>query len=459
MSRSPLGLRAPSRARRRLLAAGAGTVLVVCAALASPLSASAAYDPSDYPSWSDVEAAKSSESATAAEVDRITTFLADLRDQAAALTDAAITRASEADSAKRALDEAAQRVGALEQRAEGARADADAAKEQAGKLAAQLYRTGGTDATLNLLVGGQESDELLYRLGTMSQLTLQTTRVQTEAESTENQAVALAGQAEQARAERVSLATAAADALDTARSAQAEADAKVAEQEQHSSQLYAQLASLKNTTAALEEEYATGQQAKAAFEEQERLARLAAEEEARRQQAAQAPAPAAAPAPGRAPAPAPARAPAPAAPAPAPAPGDGPLELGDDDPTGLDSSAETIAALSTYAGRTDGMSPSQAQNYARSAIGAHGWGPDQMDGCLVPLWNGESGWRWNALNRSSGAYGIPQALPASKMASYGSDYQTNAATQIDWGLAYIDDVYGSPCAAWSKWNSRSPHWY
>lgn len=155
MSRSPLGVRAPSRARRRLVAAGAGTVLVLCAALASPLTASAAYDPSDYPSWSDVEAAKSSESATSAEVDRITAFLADLRDQAAALTDAAITKASEADAAKSALDEATQKVTALEERADAARADADAAKEQAGRLAAQLYRNGGTDATLNLLIGGR----------------------------------------------------------------------------------------------------------------------------------------------------------------------------------------------------------------------------------------------------------------------------------------------------------------
>ncbi|KQQ00758.1 hypothetical protein ASG06_15660 [Rathayibacter sp. Leaf185] len=446
MSRSPLGVRAPARARQRLLAAGAGTVLVLCAALASPLTASAAYDPSDYPSWSDVEAAKSSETATAAEVDRITAFLADLRDQAAVLTDAAITKASEADAAQSALDEATQKVTALEERAAAARADADSAKEQAGRLAAQLYRNGGTDATLNLLIGGQKADALLYRLGTMTQLTQQTSRLQTEAESTENQAGALASQAEQARTERESLATAAADALQSAQAAQADADAKVAEQEQYSAQLYDQLASLKNTTAALEEEFATGQQAKADFEEQERQSRLAAEAEARRVAAASAPrAPA-----GSAPAPAPA----------APASGGGPLQLGNDDPSGAtNSSAQTIAALSTYAGRTDGMSPAQAQSYARSAMGSHGWGQDQMDSCLIPLWNGESGWRWNALNRSSGAYGIPQALPASKMATYGSDYQTNAATQIDWGLAYIKSVYGSPCTAWSKWNSRSPHWY
>ena len=45
------------------------------------------------------------------------------------------------------------------------------------------------------------------------------------------------------------------------------------------------------------------------------------------------------------------------------------------------------------------------------------------------------------------------------MASKGADYQTNATTQVDWGLSYISGVYGSPCNAWSKWNSRSPHWY
>ncbi|NRG39618.1 hypothetical protein HRK28_01670 [Rathayibacter sp. VKM Ac-2835] len=244
MIRSPLGLRVSTSARRRLVAAGAGTVLVLCAALAAPMAASA-YDPADYPSWSDVEAAKSSESATAAEVDRITAILADLRDQAAALTDAAISRAAEADAAQSALDEATQRVTALEERATAARADADAAKEQAGRLAAQLYRNGGTDATLNLLVGGEQSDQLLYRLGTMSQLTLQTSRLQDDAETTENAAASLAGQAEQARTERLSLVSAAQDALATAQAAQADADAKVADQEQYSSGLYEQLASLK----------------------------------------------------------------------------------------------------------------------------------------------------------------------------------------------------------------------
>ena len=73
------------------------------------------------------------------------------------------------------------------------------------------------------------------------------------------------------------------------------------------------------------------------------------------------------------------------------------------------------------------------QAYAKERCLAYGWSETDFD-CLVKLWNRESGWRVNAANRSSGAYGIPQALPASKMASAGSDYLTNYKTQIEWGL-------------------------
>lgn len=104
------------------------------------------------------------------------------------------------------------------------------------------------------------------------------------------------------------------------------------------------------------------------------------------------------------------------------------------------------------------VDPAAAKAYARGAIGAYGWGSDQYD-CLVLLWNMESGWRANALNRSSGAYGIPQALPANKMQSAGPDWLTNANTQINWGLAYISRAYGSPCGAWNFEMSHTPHWY
>ena len=82
-------------------------------------------------------------------------------------------------------------------------------------------------------------------------------------------------------------------------------------------------------------------------------------------------------------------------------------------------------------------------------------GTDQYN-CLVSLWNQESGWRVNAYN-PSGAYGIPQALPGSKMATAGADWQTNPATQITWGLNYITGVYGTPCGAWA--HSHANNWY
>ena len=77
--------------------------------------------------------------------------------------------------------------------------------------------------------------------------------------------------------------------------------------------------------------------------------------------------------------------------------------------------------------------------------------------CLDTLWDHESGWNHLAQNPSSGAYGIPQALPGDKMATHGSDWRTNPATQIRWGLDYIGNRYGSPCGAWSFWQANN--WY
>jgi hypothetical protein len=77
--------------------------------------------------------------------------------------------------------------------------------------------------------------------------------------------------------------------------------------------------------------------------------------------------------------------------------------------------------------------------------------------CLNKLWNRESGWNHKAENKSSGAYGIPQALPGRKMASTGADWRTNPATQIKWGLGYIKGRYGTPCKAWA--HSEAEGWY
>jgi hypothetical protein len=96
------------------------------------------------------------------------------------------------------------------------------------------------------------------------------------------------------------------------------------------------------------------------------------------------------------------------------------------------------------------------EQIAEGMLSQFGWSSSQFS-CLQPLWEHESGWNLTAENPTSGAYGIPQALPASQMSSAGSDWQTNAATQIRWGLTYIHDRYGSPCGAWS--HEQAMNWY
>ena len=104
----------------------------------------------------------------------------------------------------------------------------------------------------------------------------------------------------------------------------------------------------------------------------------------------------------------------------------------------------------------DGKTPESAQAVAKVLMGSYGWGEGEVS-CLVSLWNRESGWNYQAENASSGAYGIPQALPGSKMVSAGSDWATNPVTQITWGLGYIAGRYGSPCGAWA--HSEATGWY
>ena len=100
--------------------------------------------------------------------------------------------------------------------------------------------------------------------------------------------------------------------------------------------------------------------------------------------------------------------------------------------------------------------PTEAQALGHQMMLDFGYGEDQWP-CLYNLWMRESGWRTTAGNVSSGAYGIPQALPASKMAVYGADYLTNASVQITWGLNYIKGRYSTPCGAWDSFQAKG--WY
>jgi hypothetical protein len=107
-----------------------------------------------------------------------------------------------------------------------------------------------------------------------------------------------------------------------------------------------------------------------------------------------------------------------------------------------------VAAVTTPSG-----SPEQI---AEQMLSQFGWSASQFS-CLQPLWQQESGWNVTAENPSSGAYGIPQALPGSEMASAGADWQSDATTQIRWGLTYIQGRYGSPCGAWA--HEQADGWY
>jgi hypothetical protein len=106
--------------------------------------------------------------------------------------------------------------------------------------------------------------------------------------------------------------------------------------------------------------------------------------------------------------------------------------------------------------RSEDLSDGDPRLVAKALLTEFGFSQDQFS-CLDSLWMRESHWRVNADNPSSSAYGIPQALPGSKMSSAGADWATNPVTQIRWGLGYIQDRYGSPCGAWS--HSESYGWY
>lgn len=102
------------------------------------------------------------------------------------------------------------------------------------------------------------------------------------------------------------------------------------------------------------------------------------------------------------------------------------------------------------------VEPGTARAIGLQMVLDRGWNESEF-ACLDALWTRESNWRVNAANSRSGAYGIPQALPGSKMASAGADWQTNPATQIAWGLGYIANRYDTPCGAWAFFQARN--WY
>ncbi|MFJ7909489.1 transglycosylase SLT domain-containing protein [Kitasatospora sp. NPDC096204] len=128
--------------------------------------------------------------------------------------------------------------------------------------------------------------------------------------------------------------------------------------------------------------------------------------------------------------------------------------------------AQAQADAKAQADAEAAASRSQERQNLNSAPAAYSGTPQQIAAQIVPAGQlqcfsnivyRESSWNPLAVNASSGAYGLVQALPGSKMASAGADWRTNPATQIKWGLDYMNTRYGSPCAAWSFWQAH--HWY
>lgn len=136
--------------------------------------------------------------------------------------------------------------------------------------------------------------------------------------------------------------------------------------------------------------------------------------------------------------------------------------LGADDQSFTNSDAEQYSISKDAWSLTSGFFTASsievkvAQQFARAQVEERGWDDSDFT-CLVDLWNRESKWNFRAENASSGAYGIPQALPGNKMSSAGKDWRDNPETQILWGLTYIDERYSTPCAAWE--HSETHGWY
>ncbi|WP_460569103.1 coiled-coil domain-containing protein [Humibacter soli] len=392
------GLRATERTPRplgrwRLAAIGAALAVVIPLASVTPAHAD------DYPSWGDVQAAKNNAAAAQAEYQKITALIGQLQSAAEAAAADELKKEFEYSQAKSALDAQTAKLNAINTQVSSAQKSATTAKTQYGKLASQLYISGGGDLTAKLLLSNGQVDNLLDQLGTVSQLTDHVSQLQAYAKQKQNVVSSLQAQAKSAETERTGLEQDANTKYQEAQAAKVSADAALATQQKQGAVLQAQAASLNSKAAALQKQRDDGLAADAA-----RAAAAAAAAEAN---------------------------------------GNG---------------GGSNANIDTSAGCTGGCSAGEAQAYAGSILGSYGWGGDQM-GCLIDLWNMESGWSWNAYNSSSGAYGIPQSLPASKLASAGGDWQTNGDTQVRWGLAYISSSYGTPCGAWNHEMSENPHWY
>jgi len=273
------------RTRLARLGVAALTVALAISAINSSVGAGSAANALDLPTWADVQAAKSNEAAASAKVKQIEGLIAQLQQQVAATRAEAERTMAEYTKAEAEYMAADARFQGLTAEAEASAAEAEAASEQAAILAAQLYRAGGVDQSLELFLDDDASaaDVLLSKLAMMSKATERNTTIYEAAQTASNNAASLGQQAEVAKTERESLKIAAEQAMEAAAAAAASAQATLAQQEEQQQTLNAQLAALKDTTAAT----VAGYQERVRIEEEQRreAERRAAEERARQQAA------------------------------------------------------------------------------------------------------------------------------------------------------------------------------
>lgn len=237
-------------------------VLILTVLLSSQLMAAGPARGADYPSWSEVEAARSSESAKATEINRITNLLRTLEDNVRTAQAAAADRGSDYEKAQVRLDLANYRAQTLRASADAAQALANASQARAGQLVAQLARFGNGDPTALLLLNGQRAETLLFRLGTMSQLTQRSNRALAAATTSANTVRSLTRQADAAQAALANLSRAAEKALQDAVAASRTAANQLAEQQQTQGTLQAQLAVLVENRKTTEADYRKGEEAR-----------------------------------------------------------------------------------------------------------------------------------------------------------------------------------------------------
>ncbi len=256
-----------SRRRRKTVRTLVAGVAVAAACVAGVVAAPAYAD--TFPSWQDVQNAKANEGAAAAQVARITGLIAQLKADVAATQAAAVQRGRELQAAEAAFDDANRRADSIQKQAVATQSRADDASSQAGKLAAQLYRTGSRNLTATLFLSGNgksatSPDRLLSDLGSMSKLVASSNTVYTQAKAAQNLARALSDQAKVAQAERERLRVQAEAAMKAAAAAAKAAEDKLAGQQEQIVVMQAQLAALRDKTTTIVAGYQAGVAAAAA---------------------------------------------------------------------------------------------------------------------------------------------------------------------------------------------------